>query len=462
MPTEDRSPGRPFPGDHPDPRTAQQREQEQRKVRRSVTNLTSRARDPVILAEQILLVQKRRAGRDDLAQLMMVPSQQRPREPFGWFETLAVKGELLVRHEVLWNPQAREIIDPHEFTRRSVECLDGRVVRLVNPELSATELADVARALRKQGFPASVSHITPLGGIIKQLASPEPSSGALGPPRAAGPGRGVQVAVIDTGIAGEVRRDGWLDGVARADNVDPLDVLPDGPDGFLDFGAGHGTFSTGVVQQVAPGADIRMHRAVDTDGISGEVDVACAMVRAVQEGARVINLSLGTHTLDDQPPVAIETALEIIGEIEERTGKQALVVAAAGNLGTARPCWPAAFGRVVAVAGLTADGSPAPWSNRGSWVDCLTVAEGVVSTYVAGKESPQIDPEPDEFGDGAWAVWSGTSFAAPQVAGAVARISQESGLEPNQALEEVVGHGTPVPNYGLALEILPGTSTSRP
>ncbi len=182
------------------------------------------------------------------------------------------------------------------------------------------------------------------------------------------------------------------------------------------------------------------------------------MVDAVRDGAHVLNLSLGTRTANDLPPVALTIALELIGELEEEQERDVLVVAAAGNDGATRPSWPAAYRRVVAVAGLTAERIPADWSNHGFWVDCSTVAEGVVSTYVEGDESPDVDPDqPDHFGSDAWATWTGTSFAAPQIAGAVARVCHEEGLTPRCALVEVLRKGYPIPEFGIAVPILRGT-----
>jgi len=64
--------------------------------------------------------------------------------------------------------------------------------------------------------------------------------------------------------------------------------------------------------------------------------------------------------------------------------------------------------------------------------------------------------DPDTFGPDPFARWSGTSFAAPQVAGAVARLAQEYDLTPRQALARLLSSGKPVPDFGQALSILPG------
>ncbi|HEX8134486.1 MAG TPA: S8/S53 family peptidase [Actinomycetes bacterium] len=200
-----------------------------------------------------------------------------------------------------------------------------------------------------------------------------------------------------------------------------------------------------------------MYKALDSDGIGSEVDVACAMVRAVREGAQILNLSLGMETLDDQPPVVFEVALELIDEEAAKTRQDVLVVAAAGNFGHVRPCWPAALRGVIAVGGLTQDLAPAAWSTRGAWVDCSTIAEGVRSAYVKGREHPQVDPQPDKFRKNAWAVWTGTSFAAPQVAGAIARIAQEQGVGPRAALGRLFDRQPDLPDYGRLIPILPAT-----
>jgi len=347
------------------------------------------------------------------------------------------------------------LLAAYKLQHEPIRGLDGRVVRLRARAGDGGRMTEIAGALRARGVPVSLNYVSPMGIVMKGLGGPEPSSGE-GPDRPpAGPGDPVHVAVIDTGIAEAQRADGWLTGLVRPGNVDPLDALPV-RDGKLDFGAGHGTFVAGVVQQVAPGAKLTVYKALDSDGMGSEVAAAGAMVQAAHDGARIINLSLGMETLNDQPPVVFEVALDLIEEQARQTG-EVLVVAAAGNFGHARPCWPAASERVIAVAGLTQSLEPAEWSSRGHWVDISTMAEGVRSTYVEGEEHPLIDPQPDKFPRDPWAVWSGTSFAAPQVAGAVAEVAQRQGVSPRAALDRLLAGGREVPNYGRAVRILPRT-----
>jgi subtilisin family serine protease len=376
-------------------------------------------------------------------------------------EVLVVPSELLMRASLLEQANVEQLLDAYGLQHEPIGCLEGRVVQLTAPGADGNRMAEIAGALRARGVPVSPNHVTPMGIVMKGLGGPEQSEGD-GPhyEPADANGHPVRVAVIDTGIAERKRGDGWLTGVVRRDgddgNVDPLDALPE-PNDYLDLGAGHGTFAAGIVQQVAPGADLAVYRALDSDGIGTEVNVACAMVRAVRDGAQILNLSLGMETLDDQPPVVFEVALELIDEIAAENGREVLVVAAAGNFGHARPCWPAALRRVIAVAGLTQDLEPAAWSTRGPWVDCSTIAEGVRSTYVKGQEHPQIDPQPEKFGEDAWALWTGTSFAAPQVAGALAHIAQQEGIGPRAALGLLFGRRPELPDYGRILRILPAT-----
>lgn len=440
-----------FSRDYPDTRSQEQRAADQRAACRQATALVRQQRDDSFESEMVIALQRRRAERADLVQFDVV----RGRSKRNSKRTLVVRGELLAEAAAIQDEDTRRMLERFRLGWEPIECLEGRIGRLKNPEISADRYVDIARLIRRAGFAASVNYITPLGPVMKGRGGAEPSaSGPQFPPAfAQRTDQPTVLAVIDTGVTDQRRSDGWLESVARGGNIDLLDDLPT-KDGFLDFGAGHGTFALGVAQQVAPNADLRVYKAIDSDGIGSEVDVACAMVQAVADGATILNLSLGMETIDDQPPVAIAAALQLI---DERTKGEVVVIAAAGNDGSSRPCWPAAFRRVVAVAGLSAGMTPTDWSNFGFWVDCSTVGEGLVSSYPEGVESHELDPQPDTFAADAWAVWTGTSFAAPQIAGAVARLADERKISPRDALRELLRAGRRIPDYGVAIRILPGT-----
>jgi Subtilase family len=459
---EGRGRGFPFGDDYPDSRAAEAREREREDVGRQTAELGSPRRDDGFRRLLLDLMQERRLRHPDetVEQFDVI------RHGDG-LQTLVASGELLIERQQ--GELARATLERAGFQERRLDCpeLVDRLVRYVQPGIAPERLLDFSRMLRGDGLDASLNHIGPLAGVVKGRAGPEPSEGArvfasTGAPE----GDQVRVAVIDTGIAAEQRSDGWLDhgtvprhsGGGVGDNIDELDRFPAGGDGYLDFATGHGTFTTGVIQQVFPDADIRVYRAVDSDGVGSEVRIGCAMIRAVKEGAQILNLSLGAQTIDDMPPLALQAALDVIADIERDSGREVLVVAAAGNYGDTRPCWPAAFRRVVSVGALRANLTPAiDWSSRGAWVDCSTIGEGVVSTYLEGEESADIDRNPDRFGPNAWAVWSGTSFAAPQIVGALARLSRDGGRSPREALRDLLGQGIPLPEFGQGLRILPGT-----
>ncbi len=277
--------------------------------------------------------------------------------------------------------------------------------------------------------------------------------------------RSITVAVIDTGVNRVQRTDQWLTTVAEnAQNEDPLDVLP--ADGALDESAGHGTFVSGIVQQVDPECDIRVYRALDTDGMGTSKDIADAIVQAAADGADIINLSLGTETVDDNPPAQFTAAMATLQT--EYPG--VVVVASAGNNGDDIPVFPAAMGGVIGSGGVIGVGAlnppaapgdeptPVDWSSFGPWVQCSSIGVGVASTFVPGLEQPTGQV----FGPDAWAIWAGTSFSAAQITGKLALLCQQYNLDPAAAFDQMVnppGQG-PLPtlaNYGYLVQILPGS-----
>ena len=448
------------PGDVPfaealaDPRSPDQLAADQRRVRRQLINLERRTSDQAVQRELLDHVRRRRADRDDMVQFVPLPG------PDG-YDRLVAEGELLIRTEhadddfvdsyLAGYPELlRE--DPDE----DLTVLDARVTRFRYQygdadAYSAQRLNDISQFLRQRGVQVTLNSVIPLGPVGKALAGPEPSAGSR--PWTGGP-EGEVIAVIDTGISYEQRTDQWLQDPPVVRDGTNEDNLTDIDRTHLNFAAGHGQLVTGIIQQVEPGARIKMHKTLDGDGFGSDVAVAAAMVRAVRGGARILNLSLGTRTPDDQPPIGMQTALEII---REETGDETVIVAAAGNYANTDRCYPASFRRVVSVGGLTVDGLASTWSTRGPDTTVSTISEGVLSTYVQGEESWLVDWDPDTYGPDSWAIASGTSFGAPQVAGAIARICREQGKTPREALGILLGYGRPIPDFGLALRILPGT-----
>ncbi len=485
MPFDEQNTGNPFEGDFAGRPDGEPWGDIAAGVHRQASELAQRRHDPSVRHERLRMLQRRRDPRR--AGSRPAGSQQPGPEAASGpgenvtqfdflpvavgFDSLLVRGELLItvesyegRAERGRARAAKDYLDRLGMQASEVDCaeLRGRVLRLTRAEtdpqqeLGPQELSNVARVLRRRGFTAAVSNITPTGPIGKAIGGPLPTPSPGSYQRASGPGTPAKVAIIDTGIAAERRTDGWLRDIPRDGNIDPLDSLPlPAGDGDLDFDAGHGTFVAGIIQQIAPDAEIKVYRAMDSDGIAPEVRVACEMIQAVKDGAQIINLSLGCQTQDNVPPIAIHAALDVIGELEREQGRNILIVAAAGNYADTTPCWPAAFRRVVSVAALASDMQPAHWSSRGFWVTCSTIGQGLHSTYVEGRETNLADQVPHEFGPDAWAVWNGTSFAAPQLTGALARL-HNAGEPLGVTLRRLLRAGRPIPDFGQALKILPG------
>jgi hypothetical protein len=474
MPFDEANKGDPFRGDFPGRPDRGAWDTLAATVQRQLEELARLSHEPAIRHKNLTLLQQRR-------QPELTPQQLEQRTGSGpddfvtqfdflpvelGFDALLVPGELLITRQSYDSAgperRAKDFFADLHLKPSEVDCaeLRTRVLRLIPTRpMGPQELADAAKDLRAQGYVVSLINIIQDAAVVK----PPPNPGPPPPPpgMAAGPGAGpgapVKVAVIDTGITAEIRPDGLLARVPRDGNIDPLDAfpLPKG-DGYLDFAAGHGTFVAGIIQQVAPGAEIKVYRAVDSDGIASEMTVASAWIQAVKDGAEIINLSLGCQAQDDVPPIALQAALDFMSEHESKTGKEVLVVAAAGNYADSRPTWPAAFDQVVSVAGLGSDMSKSDWSSRGPWVKCATIGQGVSSAYVEGRIAPPVDPVRHHFPPGSWAVWSGTSFAAPQITGALANLRQNHAYAVRDALGALLAAGTPVPGFGQAMRVLPG------
>jgi subtilisin family serine protease len=223
--------------------------------------------------------------------------------------------------------------------------------------------------------------------------------------------REVTVAILDTGLSPHpwYAETDWY----RAQRAEVTEVLDADLDFELDAQAGHGTFIAGVVLDQAPAARLRARRVIGGDGVGDELDVIRALHWLAEwERADVVNLSLGCHTYDDRPSPVLARAVAALG-------RRTVVVACAGNAATDRPFWPAAMKPVIGVAAL--DGGDRAWfSNHGWWVDACAQGVGVASTFVSfdGTRPPVRGLDPDLFQG--YATWSGTSFAAPVVAGRIA------------------------------------------
>jgi subtilisin family serine protease len=258
-------------------------------------------------------------------------------------------------------------------------------------------------------------------------------------------GRGVTVGVCDTGIWEKApeAHPGWFAGRYRPE-ADDVDVLG-APAEHLAHQAGHGTFVAGVLRSTAPGVRLDPEKALEPSGLGTELMLAKAL-GDLEPGVEIVNLSLGCLTLDNLPSLPIARALR-------RLCRDMVVVAAAGNSGSRRPSWPAAFKGVIAVAAVTADTHgnfvPDPDSNHGAWVDAC--AEGThASTFVSG--TSLLSGIGVSTFDPPYAEWSGTSFAAPVVAGRVADLMTRHGVPGRRAARILLDHPRWHPDYGVLVQ----------
>jgi serine protease len=258
-------------------------------------------------------------------------------------------------------------------------------------------------------------------------------------------GDGVVVAVIDTGVAfggGAVfpaRRGLDLEGTRFAAGFDfvggdsqPFDEgsATDDEDPFGSPRFGHGTFVAAQIAatvdnlvagaSVAPRAVIMPLRVLGVDGRGTFSDVAEAIRFAADRGARVINLSLGG-------PEGTTALAEAVRDAHRRG---VLIVASAGNDGEEQEAggdaeFPARYPEVVAVGATAFDDQPASYSNRGDALEIMAPAGEDLAEVAPGIRDGALsasflhDPRTGAVVHAPFFA-TGTSFAAPQVAGGAA------------------------------------------
>lgn len=277
-------------------------------------------------------------------------------------------------------------------------------------------------------------------------------------------GGGITVGVLDTGVAFEPEHD-WLQSRVTADPVRDRDLPTVGGAGdHLAEQGGHGTFVAGIVSRVAPAAHLAVARVLRPDGWGSTTTVLDGIDRALQHAAQqgdgrmhVLNLSLGGYTARDETPLFLGDRLRSL--VADGT----VVVAAAGNLASPRPFWPAAMPEVIGVGALDGHG-PAVFTNYGPWVDACAPGVDVVSTYfderpgpLLGVDLPQTQQAaaPVEVTFPGYGRWSGTSFAAPKVAGAIAAFATTWDVDVQEAADRLVRDWRlfRVPDLGVVVNV---------
>ena len=212
----------------------------------------------------------------------------------------------------------------------------------------------------------------------------------------------VTVAVIDTGVcmSHEDLQDRVLDN--GYDFVDDDDV----PEDVF----GHGCSVAGIIAAnidngigiagFAPNAAILPVRVLGPSGSGSMADVAAGIVYAADEGADIINLSLGSMVGSQVTKDAVDYAVN----------NGVTVIASAGNSGGSAPGFPARYENVAAVGAIDPNGARSSFSNKGG--DIWAPGRDVHTTYL----------------ENGYKALNGTSFSAPYVS-AMAAVLEGMGAQ---------------------------------
>jgi len=263
------------------------------------------------------------------------------------------------------------------------------------------------------------------------------------PPPQGTAGKGVRIAVIDTGIFTDISEHPWL---AKDVHYTCSDVeRPDrNRDGIIDYVAGHGHFVAGIIRTAAPGSTIFVERLFHNGTFIHEWQLRQKLEQVLDADPHIINLSLTGQTFHGGPPVGLRDVWRRLKSQRPRI----VVVASAGNAGVNHPFWPAAQPEVLSVGAVDRSSllpaHPRDFSNYGPWVDVYALGVDVVNAYTTGKLKYEDPAKPASARTATFThpfcSWSGTSFSAPLVTGRIAArmTSTTSHLSAKKASELVV------------------------
>ena len=253
----------------------------------------------------------------------------------------------------------------------------------------------------------------------KSVANPEIPWGVarLNAPQAwdRGQGRGVRVAVIDTGVD-------CTHPDLQCDFASGVNILAPGTDPMDDNE--HGTHVSGTIAArqdgqgvvgVAPKATIVPVKVLDKDGAGSLSDIVKGINWATKNNVDVINMSLG----GDAGNAALQRA------VSKALAAGVVIVAAAGNSGPGPDTvgYPGGYPGVIAVAASDSADAVAKFSSRGSAVALIAPGVDIKSTVPGG----------------GYATHSGTSMASPHVAGLAALAIERGARGPSGVREALLG-----------------------
>ena len=350
-----------------------------------------------------------------------------------------VAGELIVAYEPGTSEEAEEAI-VRQTGARTLEDLPGEA-RLVSFPAIRRETSESAREralARELGDLGQRARVEAADYNYVRKASYMPNDNRFGDQwgltKARFPGAwngakgaGAKVAIVDSGAYVGHPDIGKI--AAQKDFVEG--------DAVADDDYGHGTRVTGIAgaitdngKGVAGGCfkcGLLTAKVLDRNGSTTDSKIINGIDWSVDHGADVVNLSLGGPGYSSVLGAAVNDA----------SNRGAVVVAAAGNTGTTRPQYPAAYSKAIAVSATNQSDGLAGFSSHGDWVDLAAPGTNILSTRASGGYGTQ----------------SGTSFSAPFVSGlagllASQGMSADSIRQRMQATAKDLGPAGDDPSFG--------------
>lgn len=235
-------------------------------------------------------------------------------------------------------------------------------------------------------------------------------------------GRGVTIAVVDTGVSSR-----HIDLGGQVTTGESFDVLSKGS---AEDDNSHGTFCAGIIACLAdnsegirglvPGVSILPVKCLNSIGFGTSWSVARSILYAVDQDARVISLSLGSAFYCPLVHQAVTSAYE----------NNCVIVAASGNDGTEESNYPSALHEVLSVGSVNSQGERSTFSSHGPQVDVSAPGEDIISAVL----------------DNYYAMGSGTSFACPHVSALAAMLlSVDSSLSNDQVVSLIAASAVRAP-----------------
>ncbi|MFC6157910.1 S8 family peptidase [Kribbella jiaozuonensis] len=305
-------------------------------------------------------------------------------------------------------------------TTRQLPSIGGRAVDAAKDQLPAL-WKSLRPAAGARSLNSGITKIWLDGKVRPVLDKSVPQIGAPDAWKAGYEGTGVEVAVLDTGVDA-THPD--LTGKVK-ESVD----FSGSPSGTVDqFGhgthvaatiAGTGAGAGGTRKGVAPKADLLVGKVLGDDGYGYDSWIIAGMEWAANEGAKVVNMSLGGGATDGTDPLS-----QAVNDITAQTGT--LFVVAAGNEGQDETVGtPGAAASALTVGAVDRNDQLADFSSRGPRLgdaglkpEITAPGVGIIAARAAG--TIMGDPVDDLYTSA-----SGTSMATPHVAGAAALIAQQ-------------------------------------